>query len=315
MVSGPVPSSLSRSPTVIGNVNVDLVLREVTELPPPGMEWPLDAVDWRVGGAAGNAALALAALGLWPRLVGCVGADRFGGFVRDELAAAGVALDDVRVLHDLPTGVSIAFEAPGRDRSFLTLHGSLGAFDRSMVPDDALASRAVMVGGYFLLPALRGAPTRELLTEVRARGGRSFVDLGWDPDGFPASTRDEVRALLPLADVFLPNAMEARALAGRETPIDAARGLQRVSGGVVVVKLGVRGCHVVGPQGEFTVPAPEVDVVDTTGAGDACNAGLVAGLADGLGWPEALAFAVRVASTVVARSSSNRYPARDELLG
>ena len=309
------PGAPPSSPTVIGNVNVDLLVHPAAELPPPGTEWAVEAVDMRVGGAAGNAALTLAALARAPRLVGCVGQDRFGGFIRDELATAGVALDDLRIDPNLPTGVSIAFEAPGRDRSFLTLRGSLGAFDRSMVPDDALHAPAVLCAGYFLLPSLRGAPTRDLLAAVRARGGTTFLDLGWDPDGFPASTRDEVRALLPLADVFLPNAMEATALAGRETPIDAARELQRLSGGVVVVKLGARGAHAATPEGELTVQAPEVDVVDTTGAGDACNAGLVAGLTDGLGWPEALAFAVRVASTVVARGSSDRHPTRDELLG
>lgn len=307
----------SRSPTgvatVIGNVNVDLLVRPAAELPPPGMEWAVEAVDVRVGGAAGNAALALAALGLAPRLIGCVGGDRFGGSLRDELAAGGVPLDDLRIHRDLPTGISIAFEAPGRDRSFLTLHGSLDGFDRSMVPDDALGARAVLFGGYFLLPALRGEPTLELLRTVRARGGTTFVDLGWDPDGWPASSRDEVAALLPLADVFLPNAMEAAALTDGAPPVAAAGELQRRSGGVVVVKNGAAGCTAVGPGWEVAVPAPEVAVVDTTGAGDAFNAGLLAALVDGRAFPEALVFAVRVASTVVSRGSHGRYPARDEL--
>ena len=90
-----------------------------------------------------------------------------------------------------------------------------------------------------------------------------------------------MRELLPSVDVFLPNEVEACALADRPgDAAQAARALQVVSGGWVVVKLGPRGCLAVGPDGtEIAVPAPAVTVADTTGAGDAFNAGLVHALA------------------------------------
>jgi sugar/nucleoside kinase (ribokinase family) len=115
--------------------------------------------------------------------------------------------------------------------------------------------------------------------------------------------------LLPSVDVFLPNEVEACALAdGTGDAAAAARVLQSQSGGWVVVKLGPRGCVAVGPDGvEIAVPAPAVAVADTTGAGDAFNAGLVASLARGAGWHEAVTVATHFATTIVARPSDHRY--------
>jgi sugar/nucleoside kinase (ribokinase family) len=110
--------------------------------------------------------------------------------------------------------------------------------------------------------------------------------------------------------VFLPNEAEACAIAGvpaGDAP-GAARNLQAVSNGWVVVKLGERGCLAVGPGGaELSVPAPATTVADTTGAGDAFNAGLIHALSDEVPWPDALAAAARFASTLISRPSSDRH--------
>jgi len=302
--------------TVIGNVNADLIVRDASELPPPGEEWTVDEVTLRPGGAAANSGLALAALEQTPRVVGCVGDDRIGAILLDELATAGISTEDIRVDAGRATGVSIAFEAPGRDRSFLTFPGCLADFEGSMVPDDALAARFVLLGGYFLLPALRGGGAAELLRRARANGATTGFDPGWDPEGWPATTRDALCDILPLVDVFLPNAAEAKGVTGAEDPREAAAILQGMlaPGGWAVVKLGREGCVAAGPQGaEAASPAQATTVVDSTGAGDAFNAGLLAAMADGTDVPGALPFGVLVASAVVRRPSFDRYPTRAEL--
>jgi len=166
----PHPNVPRETASIIGNVNADVIARPAGELPPPGAEWQLEHAELRVGGAAANAALALAALGARPRLVGCVGADPLGRLLAAELAASGVATDDVTSLDGLPTGLSLAFETVGRDRSFLTALGSLARFDRSLVPASSLRAPYVLSCGYFLLPALRGDGTRRLLEQARAGG-------------------------------------------------------------------------------------------------------------------------------------------------
>jgi len=182
-------------------------------------------------------------------------------------------------------------------------------WEPAMIPDDALSCDNLLLCDYFVTPRLRGDAARRLLDTARVRGARTFFDTTWDPDGFAAHTRAEVDELLPSVDVFLPNEVEACALADRPgDAAQAARALQAVSGGWVIVKLGPSGCFAVGPDGsEIAVPAPSVTVADTTGAGDAFNAGLVHALARGVSWPEALTMATEFATAIVARPSNDRY--------
>ena len=105
-------------------------------------------------------------------------------------------------------------------------------------------------------------------------------------------------------------------VAGTETVAKAGRELQRRSGGWVVIKLGADGCMAFGPHGgRLASPAPVVEPQDTTGAGDAFNAGLVAALAAGQDWPDALAAATGFASSVVARPSNNRHAVQNRTAG
>jgi sugar/nucleoside kinase (ribokinase family) len=299
--------------SVIGNVNIDILVWPASELPPPGADLPVESIQMRAAGSAGNTALALARLGHIPHVVGCVGDDHFGRFILEELAAAGVE-EGVVVLPDEPTGISIAFEAPGRDRSFLTLLGSLQRLRASMVPPAALAKDFVLFCGYFMLPSLRGESTLRLLERVRADGGCTLFDSDWDPGGWTRESREEVAQILPLVDVFLPSEEEARGITGLADPVAAAQALQQISGRWVVAKLGAHGCVAFGPEEEHRVHAPLVQVSDTTGAGDSFNGGLLYALASGAEWSEALRLATRVASTVVSRSSADRYPTPEELV-
>ena len=294
--------------TVIGCVQADVVMSPVTDLPSPGGTLLTDQMTVRVGGAGANAALAAVEAGLEVRLIGCLGEDQLGGWMREQLAVGGLA-DELLVVAGETSGLTVALESPARDRTFLTYLGVNASWEPSMIPGDALVCENLLLCDYFVAPQLRGAAARRLLDTARGHGARTFFDTTWDPDGFSAASRTEVRELLRSVDVFLPNEVEACALADR--PADAAqaaRDLQAESGGWVVVKLGPSGCFAVGPDGtEIAVPAPTVAVADTTGAGDAFNAGLVGAVARGASWREALATATEFATTIVSRPSNDRY--------
>jgi sugar/nucleoside kinase (ribokinase family) len=294
--------------TVIGCVQADVVMSPVTDLPTPGGTLLTDQMTIRVGGAGANAALASAELGMQVRLIGCIGEDQLGEWMRAELTPAWLA-DELVAVASEATGLTVALESPARDRTFLTYLGVNARWERAMIPDDALTCENLLLCDYFVAPRLRGEPALWLLDTARARGARTFFDTTWDPDGFPAQTRAEVHKLLPSVDVFLPNEVEACALADRGGDVkQAARVLQDVSGGWVIVKLGAQGCLAAGPNGtELSLPAPVVTVADTTGAGDAFNSGLVHALALGSGWPEALTMATRFATTIISRPSRDRY--------
>ena len=305
---------MSRSLHVIGNVQLDVLASSVTRLPQPGGDDVIERIAVRPAGAAGNVSLALAALGVQHRLFGAVGDDQAGRWVADELRNAGVAAD-LQVYAGRETGISIALEAPGRERAFLTAHGVLADYDESDLPGEASLAGLVLVTGYFSLPGLRGDATRDLLRKAREQGAVTIFDTGWDPDDWTGDAVQEVLRMLPYVDVFLPNESEAVALTGQTDPRRAAEQLGEHCAGWVVVKLGERGVVARSPEGELVaVSAPPVTAIDTTGAGDSLAAGMLAELVDDADMTTALATGVRVASTVVGRESVSRYPARDELI-
>lgn len=295
--------------SVIGCVQVDLVVTPVEQLPPSGATRFVDDLGMRPGGAGANAALAFTDVGVRPRLAGALGDDQFGQWLLGVMREAGLA-DELLLSVGQSTGATVAVEAPGRDRSFLTYLGVNERWDATMIAPDLLDCDHLLFCDYFAAPGMQGASARTILGGAREAGATTYFDTSWDPRDWPAETRQEVEGLLPLVDVFLPNEAEACAIADRPgDPRSAAGWLQERSGGWVVVKLGGEGCLAVGPGGvELSAPAPQVVLVDSTGAGDAFNAGLIAALARGEDWSAALRAASALASEIVARPVSARHP-------
>ena len=305
---------MSSSISVIGNIQLDVLASPVTALPNPGGDTVIERIAVRTAGAAGNVSQALAALGVQHRLFGAVGDDDAGRWVLSELERLGLE-KDIRIVPGEATGISIALEAPQRERAFLTAHGVLSAYGITDVPSDAWEVDLVLLTGYFSLPGLRGEGSVEILQKAKATGAQTFFDTGWDPEAWAGDAAREVLSMLAHVDVFLPNESEASALTGQSDAAAAAAALTNHCPGWVVVKLGSRGLLAAGPNGaRLTIDAPVVEAIDTTGAGDSLAAGLLASLADGYDMASALATGVRVASTVVGRASHRRYPTRGELL-
>ncbi|MGW9307221.1 carbohydrate kinase family protein [Saccharomonospora azurea] len=292
--------------TVVGNVNLDVVVAGVAALPPPGTEQIVPSIAVRPGGSAANTAVTLAQLGRDTVLVGRVGEDGTARLLDAELDMPGLRTHLVRAAGE-STSVTVAAEAPGHDRAFLSALGALADMDASAVPADVLSSRFLLLSGYFLLPVLRDERARALFSAAREAGARTALDTGWDPGNWSATTRAEVLGLLEQVDVFLPNTDEIRALADRSDVTAAARSVAERSGTTVVVKCGSEGALVVSPDGAVVeCPTPQVRVQDSTGAGDAFNAGLLHRLAEGYSPTEAADYGVRVAATVISRPSHDR---------
>ena len=299
---------------VIGNVQLDVLASPVTHMPKPGGDDVIDRIAVRAAGAAGNVSLALAGLGVQHRLFGAIGDDQAGRLVANELRRVGVGAD-LQIVVGQETGISIALEAPGRERAFITAHGVLNNYNESDLPSDATDADLVLLTGYFSLPGLRGEGTRKLLQRARDRGAVVAFDTGWDPEDWTNGATHEVLEMLTFVDIFLPNEPEALALSGKPDAEQAAEFLSDHCKGWIVVKLGDQGVLARGPAGEvLRISAPVVEPIDTTGAGDSLAAGMFAELVRQADMDTALAFGVRVASTVVGRTSQDRYPTRDDVL-
>lgn len=294
---------------VVGNVNVDVLMGDVPLWPRAGSELLAERYELRVGGAAGNAALALRALGARFRVVAGVGDDAFGGWLERALEPAGVRL----VRHPAATALSVGLVHPDGERTFVTHLGHLAAF-----PDGALTAALdagrpgdlLLLCGYFLLPAFRRR-AGAWLDAARERGLRVALDPGWPTDGWEGGARDELRALLPRIHAFLPNREEALGVTGADT-VEGA--LQALDGVRTVLKLGAEGALLADGGRRHHVAAPALPVADTVGAGDTFNAGLLTALQRGWSWDRALEPAVRAASLAIA-SAPRRYPSWHEAAG
>lgn len=297
---------------VAGNASVDLLLGPVAPWPKAGTETLVDQIEWRVGGALGNTALALAGMGVPARLVWDVGDDTMGTWLQTALAAAGDAPRIVRA----PTSVTVALTHPDGERTFVSHLGHLAVSAPDALAaaiDEGRPGDLLLVGGLFLLPHWR-TEMPALLASARARGLRTALDTGWPDDGWVASVRAELRALLAHVDYFLPNLEEGRGLLQEPDlePDAVLDGLAHLVAGTSVLKLGPIGAAFRSAGRTVVVPAPGCDVADTVGAGDTFNAALLAGLRSGAALPDAIAIGVEVASYVIA-TTPRRYPRWDDL--
>lgn len=296
---------------VVGNVNVDVLMGNLAPWPKRGSEVLVDTYQLRVGGALGNTALALNALGVEAAYHANVGSDALGSWLYDELAEHGCYL----TRSPGPTALTVGLTHPDGERTFITHEGHFKAFDvaplrravQSLSPNDML-----LLSGYFLVPSLRAAAL-ELCRTVREKGGRILLDTGWPSEGWTRAVQTEVATLLQFCDIFLPNQEE---LSGLTACDDVPSGLESVStssGVRTVVKLGGKGAGFLEEHRYVVVPAPTVTVVDTVGAGDTFNAGFIYALRNDAPLHEATRAAVRAASATVS-TLPRRYATPSELV-
>ncbi|KQR23016.1 carbohydrate kinase family protein [Deinococcus sp. Leaf326] len=284
---------------ILGNVNVDLVLGPLVTWPAEGTEVLVPHLEWRVGGNAGNTALACAALGTGAVTVSTVGADLPGQWLRQQLPEGAVRWQPTAA----PTSVTAAFTHPGSERSFVTYLGHLGELSWDTVRPLLPPARLALLAGAFLTPALRPDYPR-ILRELRAAGTHCALDFGWPETGFTGDVRREVGSWLPDMTYLLINELEALHLTGQPTPELALQDLsgQIRPGGVVAVKLGAQGVLAAQLGETHRVAAPSVEVIDTVGAGDTWNAAFLHALLQGAPLPLALRQAVAVASLAISTS-------------
>lgn len=255
---------------VVGDVATDVVVVLSGE-PAPGSDRPA-AIRTRGGGAGANVAAHLAHLGTAAVLVGCIGDDAAGAGLVAELAASGVDLR-LRTVPGAATGTIVSLVEPGGHRSMLADRGA----NLQLRPDDVPPpepGQHLHLSGYTLLdPGPRAAGLAALDAAVHAG-----CSVSLDPASTGPLTRygvDRWLADTTRATLLLPNADEARLLTGCADVVDAARALA-ARHRIVAVSLGADGA--LWASGDVVVhrPAHPTDVVDTTGAGDAFAAGLLA---------------------------------------
>jgi sugar/nucleoside kinase (ribokinase family) len=174
-------------------------------------------------------------------------------------------------------------------------------------------AQCVLISGYFLLPGLGFAGTKALIDELRAEGKTVLLDTGWDVNGWPQRSVEEVMRLLEGVDVFLPSLNEAQALTGEHSPEGCLEKLSARCPHRVIIKMGAAGSIATTEGGISHQSAFPVAPVDTTGAGDCFNVGVIWGLLRNWDIDETMRFANGLAAIVISRPRAGGYPLLGEV--
>ncbi|OYR57071.1 carbohydrate kinase family protein [Halorubrum halodurans] len=316
--------------TAVGAAAVD-EWYAVSNLPEPDGGAYASEVETAPGGVGANVAAGLDRLGREVGLVSRVGDDEYGDLARSWLAETGVDGSRVSVGDD-PTTRSVILSAPDGERAIVTAGESF----RELRLDPATLDSIVASEVVFLTAYTPDRVARAVLDRVLEMGEPDRPALVFDLSGpveelaGRGTEPETVHGYLHRADLFVAGGVAAPAyFGGREAAVDRLRAVRDASVGPAVLTHGADGMTAI-VDGEATrIDAFDVDVVDTTGAGDAFLAGLIDrwlladGRAAGRGSAEersrdALVDAVRFAAAVAAINCTERFtqtglPTREEV--
>ena len=295
---------------VVGSLNMDLV-GVAQRIPSPGETILGREFFQAAGGKGANQAYAASRLGGSTSMLGRVGNDDYGRLLKASLEAAGCDAHQVKSAPG-PSGVALILVSETGQNSILVAPGANALYAPADFEQDADA----LLGAGLLLLQLE-TPIETVMAAASAGrrvGARVILDPAPAPDSLPAELCRNV-------DILTPNEVEAARLAGsaseqlslEDAEAIAAR-LLSTGVGAVIIKLGPQGCLLADGQAMTRIPAPAVDAVDTTAAGDVFNGALAVALAEQAGLADACRFAVHAAAASVTRIGAQpSMPLRDEV--
>jgi len=277
----------SASVAVAGDLNVDVFLK-VPAL--PRLDVSVAARSARVGpgGVAGNTASHLVRLGVDALLVAAIGDDVLGEYLSAKLRGTGISLGYVHVVEGESTGVMVIMLLPNGEKAIVGYRGANECLTITREEGEEVASRVnhVHASGYMALNRDGGESLLNLLSEAVKAGLTTSVDL----EGIATQAKHFLPKLRGLVTYVFINGAEASELCGEGDVIECTQGIVKSLGAeVAFLKLGREGAAVITPERVGSVRQRNVveEPVDTTGAGDAFNAAVIASLIKGASPTEA----------------------------
>jgi ribokinase len=283
---------------VMGSINQDFVLK-VDRRPQPGETVTNAELSTHNGGKGANQAAAAALLGASVTFLGRVGDDEFGEPLVQALQEKGIDTSLVERASGASTGAAFITVTPDGENAITVAPGA----NRSLAPEDVDAA-AGAIGDARVFVAQMEIPAHSVLRAVEIsadKDTRALVNL--------APMFEVPRELLEKLDPLVVNEHEAAFLLGREVEgvdgaLSAAPELLSLGPRSAVITIGEDGAVLADGESVDHFPAPEVEVVDTTGAGDAFVGALATQLARGASLQEAVAYAVRAGAAAVTKEGA-----------
>lgn len=281
--------------TVVGSFNTDLLVR-TRRMPVKGETILGGPYLTGPGGKGANQAVAAARLGAEVAMVVQLGKDDFGDRAEENLRREGIQADYVLRTERTHTGVAFIIVDDAGDNMIVVASGA----NEFLSPTDVDAAREAIAKADILLLDL------EVPMETVERAATLAHDLGVRVVLNPAPGQPLSAELLRRVDVLTPNETEAHLITGLpmsnlEEAKTAGNHLLTQGVGAVAITLGALGALIITDEGTQHIPGWQVQVVDTTGAGDAFNGALAVALAEAQPLPQAVAFANAAAALQVTR--------------
>jgi sugar/nucleoside kinase (ribokinase family) len=262
---------------VFGNVTLDIICYPVNEVP-RHESISFDAVTVSPGGCGSNTAIGLAALGIPTGIVACTGEDDSADLLFRYWERVDVDPAYVRRMPGLTTGTSVGLIDDDYQPRFVHTSGANRVLRAGAISPKSYASHGLKhfhIAGFFVLPNLFDDLTGKL-AELQSLGITTSLDVVFNVRMDDPKLREALWKALPHLDFFMANAYEAFRLTGEKDQTKAASALVDRGAQNVIIKLGAEGCYALGSSFSGIIPGISVDVVDTTGAGDAFAAGFIA---------------------------------------
>lgn len=292
---------------VLGSLNVDMVLT-TERLPLIGETIHGEHIHYMVGGKGANQAVAASRMGISTSLVGCVGNDTFGEKILKHLSEENLDVTSVRKEDSTFTGIATVFKTK-QDNAIVVIPGANDFFGKKVVDEhlDVIRQADVML------------VQLEIPMETVAYALQKGKEFGLVTILNPAPYKDLSPELLAYVDYLTPNETEFESLIGRKftssRELEAAM-LQWSSNHQVnlVVTRGSEGSSYIEHGEVHTVPCIEVEVVDTTGAGDTFNGILAYAIAENIPLKEAVTMAgIGASLSITALGAQTGMPTLEKL--
>ncbi|WP_380058772.1 carbohydrate kinase family protein (plasmid) [Falsihalocynthiibacter sp. SS001] len=270
----------------VGELNPDLILTGIkTSAPVLGTEHEFSDMTLTLGSSTAICCVLMQRLGLATAMAAKVGDDDHGAFCKSVLKQEGV--DQTGIITDaaVQTGVTVSLAYP-EDRLLLTRYGAMAAFGLADIDLGALTqARHLHLGSFFLQERLQ-PDLPELFRHAHDAGMTTSLDLGWDPS--EKWDTEILREMLPYVSVILPNRVELSGITGIAEVEPALTRLHEMGANEIALKNGSKG-SLASINGNITRAASlPITPLDTTGAGDAFNAGYITARLEGKDTPERL---------------------------
>jgi ribokinase len=275
--------SVTEAVVVVGSINVDYVV-STDRLPAPGETVIGGTFARHLGGKGANQSVAARRYGAPVIFIGAVGGDAAGTESLEQLELEGIDVSRCSVRDQHATGAAVITVDRSGANQIAVASGANHAIADTFTGVFAELRRGVLLTVF------------EVEDQVVVSAAEAAAAAGWPVVINPAPARELPERLLRTRPILTPNRAEAEALTGLADPAAAAHSLWRRTGSPVIVTLGDLGALYFDGAEPSTLPAAQVNAVDSTGAGDALNGVLAAGLLDGLSPRDAAAVAVAAAS-------------------